>query len=59
MIGNLLLMVVDLLAVRPMLGIGVWRPSKAAKRIAFRQLYSLKRRHSSGNLFSTSDSRDD
>jgi hypothetical protein len=59
MIENLLLMVVDLTAIRPKLGIGVGRPPNAAKRIAFRQVYSLKRQHSSGNLISTSDSPGD
>jgi hypothetical protein len=59
MIGNLPLMVVDLAAIHPRLGIGVGRPPKAAKRISFRQLLSLKLQHSSGNLISTSDSDGD
>jgi hypothetical protein len=59
MIDNLLLMVVDFAAVHPRLGIGVGRPSNAAKRIVFRRVSSLKRQHSSGNLISTSDSASD
>jgi hypothetical protein len=59
MIENLQLSVVDLTAIRPRLGIGVGRLPKAAKRIAFRQVSSLKRQHSSGNLISTSDSHGD
>jgi hypothetical protein len=49
---------VDLAAIPPRLGIGVGRPSKAAKRIVFGQVSSLKRQHTSGNLISTSDSHD-
>jgi hypothetical protein len=50
MIENLPPAVVDLVAIRPMLGILVLCLSKAAKRIGFRQLSSLKLQHSSGNL---------
>jgi hypothetical protein len=52
-------MVVDFLAIRPRLGIGVGCLARGAKCIAFRQVYSLKLQHSSGNLISTSDSLDD
>jgi len=37
----------------------VGRPPNGAKGVAFRLLVSLKLQHSSGNLVSTSDSRDD
>jgi hypothetical protein len=59
MIEKLLPIVVDFAAIPPELGIGVGRPPKAAKRIVFRQLLSLKLQHSSGNLISTSDSHGD
>jgi hypothetical protein len=59
MIGNLLLTVVDLAAIRPRLGIGVGHLARGVKCIAFRQVYSLKLQHSSGNLISTSDSHGD
>jgi len=52
-------MVVDLAAIPPRLGIGVGRLARGAKCIAFRQVYSLKPQHSSGNLISTSDSLGD
>jgi hypothetical protein len=50
---------VDLAAIPPKLGIGVGRLARGAKCIAFRQVYSLKLQHSSGNLISTSDSPSD
>ena len=59
MIGKLLLMVVDLAAIPPRLGIGVGCLAHGVKCIAFRQVYSLKLQHSSGNLLSTSDSHGD
>lgn len=58
MIGIVLLLVADLVPLPPRFGILVVRPAKAAKRIAFGQLYSLKLQHSSGNLISTSVYRD-